>query len=288
MNKLPSLSANEPLTRKNTLGALQHFHYSLTGTPKGKKLVFLHGLMGSANNWRKIAQAFEDQFEVLCFDQRGHGRSFKPESGYTPHDFAGDLYDILGELGWQKIYLVGHSMGGRNAVDFAAHHSDFVEKLVVEDIGPDRNPEGVTRIKNYLQYIPTPFVGRNEAREFLNGPFVEKFGANKGARILSQYFYMNLEQKPNGQMDWRFSKSAIFEAMEKARERERWEDFHRLNCPTLIVRGENSLELKKEVFTKLLEENPQFHGIEIAEAGHWVHFDQPKAFIEALKAFFDN
>src|SRR5512135_2152018 len=98
---------------------LDNFSYQVLGNEKGAKVVFLHGLMGSGVNWRKIAQSLEADYQVLIFDQRGHGRSFQPSSGYAPEDYANDLALILEELRWEKILLVGHSMGGRNALHFA-------------------------------------------------------------------------------------------------------------------------------------------------------------------------
>src|SRR4051812_15656878 len=116
--------------------ALSQFHHQIAGNPAGHKLVFLHGLMGSASNWRKITPAFENDYQILIYDQRGHGRSFKPISGYTPADFAGDLKNIIDELGWEKIHLVGHSMGGRNALEFAQLFPRRIDHLVIEDITP--------------------------------------------------------------------------------------------------------------------------------------------------------
>jgi len=82
---------------------LDNFNFQLVGKELGPKLVFLHGLMGSGANWRKIVKEFSDQFQVLTFDQRGHGRSFQPENAYSPKDYSEDLLKILKELGWDKI-----------------------------------------------------------------------------------------------------------------------------------------------------------------------------------------
>lgn len=119
------------------MGYLENFNYSITGQGnEAPKLVFLHGVMGFGLNWRTITKVFDPYFRCLVYDQRGHGRSFHPESGYAPEDYANDLEQILEELSWNKISLVGHSMGGRNALEFAHRFSARVEKLVIEDIGP--------------------------------------------------------------------------------------------------------------------------------------------------------
>ena len=93
----------------------------------GRKWVFLHGLMGYASNWRKVLSGLGTD-SYLAIDQRGHGRSFQPEQGYSAVDYAQDLRKITEELGWNRFVLVGHSMGGRNALAFAHLHPESVEK----------------------------------------------------------------------------------------------------------------------------------------------------------------
>ena len=111
---------------------LSQFHYSVVGNPENpKKIVFVHGLMAFAANWRKIASRLENDFCCLIYDQRGHGRSFKPETGYSTKDFAMDLNKITSELGWSEFHLVGHSMGGRNAMVFAHLFPEKVKTFVL-------------------------------------------------------------------------------------------------------------------------------------------------------------
>lgn len=267
------------------MSVLDSFHYQLSGPETAPKLVFLHGLMGSAANWRKITQAFEQERQILTYDQRGHGRSFKPLSGYAPEDYAEDLLQILAELGWEKIQLVGHSMGGRNALSFANKYPEKVSHLVIEDIGPEASREAVERIKKLIALVPTPFANKQKAKEFLLHDFVQKISYNAHAKTLAQYFYTNIEEKPDGTADWRFYKPGILESMHLGRQEDRWDLVKNLKMPTLWLRGANTEELPKEIYGRILLENPLIKGIEIPQAGHWVHFDQPEAFVKALKEF---
>src|SRR4051812_14696740 len=116
------------------LMTLQNFHHQITGKKGGPWLVFLHGLLGSTRNWMNIVPAFEENWQVLNIDQRGHGKSIKRDSGYAPQDFAQDLKEILSELKISEAVLVGHSMGGRNALTFTSLFPQMVKKLVLEDI----------------------------------------------------------------------------------------------------------------------------------------------------------
>lgn len=265
---------------------LDNFFHQITGNPAGHKLVFLHGLMGSASNWRSIAKAFEDHYHILTFDQRGHGRSFHPPAGYHPRDFAQDLLKILDELGWSKTILVGHSMGGRNALEFAVHFAHRVNVLVVEDIGPEAHFGAITRIEKLLDLVPTPFASREEARTFFESEYPELISFYPGARVVAKFFLTNIEQKPDGGWSWRFDKSAILSALREGRNEDRWDAWRNLKMPVLLVRGERSADLTPEIFARMQKELPSAKAVEIAGAGHWVHFDQPEAFIRTLQEFF--
>lgn len=265
---------------------LENFHYQISGKPKAKKIVFLHGLMGYAQNWRKIVQSFEDDYEILVYDQRGHGRSHKPLTGYSPNDYADDLYLILEELHWQKCFLVGHSMGGRNALNFAHRFPEKIEKLVIEDIGPENDDAGLKRYTKLLEMIPTPFVSKLRAKEFFLNDFIQLSRDRDKPLMLGQYLYSNIIENPDGTADWRFSKNSILASLNEGRMKDQWQEFEALKMPTLVVRGANSRDLKHEVYAEMLRRNPSVKGVEIANAGHWVHYDQPQAFVDVLREFF--
>ncbi len=265
---------------------LDNFYHQITGNPAGHKLVFLHGLMGSGSNWRSIAKAFEDRFHVLTFDQRGHGRSFRPRTGYHPRDFAQDLAHILDELGWEQTVLVGHSMGGRNALEFALHFAHRVKALVVEDIGPEASSAAIGRIEKLLSLVPVPFPSREVARRFFESEYPELISFYPGARVVAKFFLTNIEQKPEGGWSWRFDQEAILETLREGRKEDHWDAWRNLKMPVLLVRGERSNDLTPETFTRMQTALPGVHAVEVAGAGHWVHFDQPEAFIRSLKEFF--
>lgn len=249
--------------------------------------MFLHGLMGSAANWRRIIRDFEADFHILAYDQRGHGRSFQPVSGYAPQDYANDLLTILNELGWETIHLVGHSMGGRNALEFAHAHPRRVARLVIEDIGPNQDFEAVRGIERLLGLVPTPFPSRQVAKDFFDSEYPRLIADHPQPVVLSRYFYSNIVETADGRADWRFSKQGVLASVREGRKDDRWAMFRELSRPTLVIRGEFSDELPRPVFERMLSENPgHVRGIEIKNSGHWVHFDAPEEFIKALQDFF--
>lgn len=242
-------------------------------------MVFLHGLMGYGQNWRSVIRNFEDQFCILSFDQRGHGSSFQPEEGYQPENYAEDLNKILEELGWDKISLIGHSMGGRNAMQFTHTYPSKVEQLCIVDIGPDLNAAAIQKIEKIFDVAPGPFESKEEAKGLLFSSF---------SQVLANYLLANIEKKENGQFNWRFSKRGILESLYQGREKERWEEWKSINCPTLLIRGEKSEDLSPEIYQKMLDTNPNAEGIVIEGAGHWVHYERRKAFCTVLQAFLEK
>lgn len=272
------------------MSVLESFYYQIYGPENASveipKLVFLHGVMGYAANWRRIAKAFESRFQVLTFDQRGHGRSFHPESGYAPEDYAQDLEAILEELGWEKVHLVGHSMGGRVALTFAANRPSRVTRLVIEDIGPEMQPAASSLVIRMLDTVPVPFPSKREAKAWFDTEFMRIFAAEPNREALAAYLYANLTENENKEAVWRFSEKGVRESITQGRATDRWAEVQRLSMPTLLVRGERSKDLPREVFERVVAANPHIEGVEIKGAGHWVHSDQPEAFISVIERFF--
>lgn len=264
---------------------LADFNCKIYGPSEGRKWVFVHGLMGYGQNWRRIVSGLEATEQCLVFDQRGHGRSIKPEHGYAPQDYANDIRHIVDELGWDKFVLVGHSMGGRNVLKFANLYPERLLDLVIEDIGPEAQPEAHKYYEDLLNVVPTPFATREEARQFFMNDFIHKAKTRENVEVMAQYFYANIEEKPEGGVDWRFSKNGIIESVLIGRGKDSWSDVKNLKVRTLLVRGANSPELGRETYREMLASNPLLEGVEIPGAGHWVHSDQAQAFIAALKSF---
>lgn len=267
---------------------ISEFNYQILGPDGGHKWVFLHGLMGFGLNWRRIASDLtkSGQNQALIFDQRGHGRSMKPLTGYAPDDFADDLHLITDELGWNRFFLVGHSMGGRNAVAFAHKFPQKVEKLVIEDIGPEGDADAPAYYQWLLNLVPTPFSSKLQAKEFFMNEFPKLiFGKTENPDTLGSFLYTNLEDKPDGTVDWRFHKEAIILSVLQGRAKDFWQEFRALPMETLIIRGEASSHLSRAVFERMKVSNPRISGVEISNAGHWVHSEQPEQFLAAIRLF---
>jgi esterase len=263
---------------------IDNFNYSVLGTNSSKRIVFIHGLMAFAANWRKIANHLESEYQCLIYDQRGHGRSFKPESGYTPEIFAEDLNKITDELGWTEFHLVGHSMGGRNAIVFSNLYPEKVKTLTIEDMGPDADPTNYLYYQKMLESVPTPFDSKDAVKQFFATQFPNVFKAREPA-VLGLFLQSNIEEKPDGKFDWRFSKQAIIECVKEGHQKDRWAEVKAFQMPVLLIRGENSDVLKKETYEKMLAVNSNITGIEVSGTGHWIHYEKYQEFVDDLKNF---
>ncbi|MGZ3692535.1 MAG: alpha/beta fold hydrolase, partial [Pseudobdellovibrio sp.] len=171
---------------------IDNFHYSILGENKNSRIVFVHGLMAFAANWRKIANKLEDRYQCLIYDQRGHGRSFKPAGPYTPEVFAEDLNKITYELGWDSFHLVGHSMGARVALVFAHLFPQKVKTLCLEDIGVEVNPENYKYYENMLNVVPTPFRSKDAMKSFFVKDFPNLFTPNEKPQVLMTFLQANI------------------------------------------------------------------------------------------------
>ncbi|MCB0378584.1 MAG: alpha/beta hydrolase [Bdellovibrionales bacterium] len=262
---------------------IERFNYQVIGDQAPEKLVFLHGIMGQGKNWRSIAKHFSRKFQCLIYDQRGHGHSVHPETDYGLKDYAEDLKAILEGLAWgDPIHLVGHSMGGRVAVQFASLHPELLKSLVIVDIGPTSDWASMQGILDKLNFVPTPFADRAQAREFMETQFLSKFPNP----MVMEFFYSNLEQKEDGGWDWIFEPAAIRQSLEASRVLDFWAEFHGLSMPTLLLRGEKSPDFKQEDFEKVVANNPHIRGEVVPGAGHWVHAEQPRKTISLMENFF--
>jgi esterase len=255
------------------------FHPS---NPSGKApVVFLHGLMGFAANWGKVWPAFQEERTVLVPDQRGHARSKKPETGYSPTNYAQDLQNLFGQLKLGPAHIVGHSMGGRVALRFVSLFPELSLSLCMEDSGGEARPDRIQWIEGLLGKIPTPFLSRESAKQF----FEENF---RDDPMTGSFLHANLETKEVGRLDWRFHKPGMVETIRTGRAVDGMEEFRRLTLPTLLIRGGRSTEFSADEAERMASVSSNIELVTIEGAGHYVHAEKPGPFNEALQAFLNR
>lgn len=237
--------------------------------------------MGYASNWGKIWPQFATDREVLVLDQRGHGRSEKPATGYAPEDYARDVLGLLDKLHWEKAHLLGHSMGGRVAMQFAHDHPERTATLLLEDSGAEARPDRLQWVRGLLARVPTPFADREDARRF----FAEEFARDP---LLGGFLHANIEKREDGAFDWRFLPAAMIETIAEGRAKDALPMFRAIRAPTLIVRGERSEEFPRAEAERMRDSRPGVELVEIAGAGHFVHPTHPEEFASAVRDFLSR
>src|SRR5262249_17135452 len=167
----------------------------------GHPLIILHGLFGSLENWRTLSKAFSQSYHVFALDQRNHGHS--PHSNvFDYHVMAEDLREFLQQQGLSSIHLLGHSMGGKPAIQFSLMYSETVDKLIVVDIAPKAYLPGHDDIFAALFSLDARnFRSRQEADTALAKHLPEL--------ALRQFLLKNLERTAAGGFRWRIDLEAI-------------------------------------------------------------------------------
>jgi pimeloyl-ACP methyl ester carboxylesterase len=178
------------------------------------KLLLLHGMGGTGALWRPIAAGLEDRYEVLAPDQRGHGKSLISSVGatYTPQDYGQDIVETLDELDFHPTWIVGHSMGVRSACATAHLKPDWVQGLILVDLGFSGPAGGGLGdgLALFLKMLPHEFESRAQARLFMQ--------ANCPDQAIAQYLMAVSVQTPEGAISFPFDHAALIKTIESVRD----------------------------------------------------------------------
>lgn len=242
---------------------------------QGDPIIILHGLFGMLDNWKTLGRKLSENHTVLLVDQRNHGRS--PHlPGHNYQLMAEDLQHFMESRWIYKAHIIGHSMGGKTAMQFALDYPDLVDKLVVVDIGPKAYKGGHEAIFDALLALePDKVDSRQEAEAFLAQRIDDK-----GIR---QFLMKNLSRNKAGGFQWKMNLLAIHEYY--SRILEALPDDRTFNGETLFVRGGRSNYLQAEELDSLRKIFPQAQMETVEEAGHWIHAEAPEQLLKILTKF---
>ena len=252
---------------------LLHYQFHQLEQPTTQPvLVFIHGLFGDMNNLGIIARAFSERYPVLRVDLRNHGQSFHSvEMNYQL--MAQDVLRLLDHLQLDRVILIGHSMGGKTAMQVAALRPASVEKLIVIDIAP-------------LNY------GNHGHDPVFQGLFAVKNAAvqtrQQAKPILAQYISEEAVQQfmlksfdPNSAEYFRFNLTALYQNYLSLMD---WQPCY-FGKPTLFIRGGLSDYILPTHSETILTQFPQATSFTINGSGHWVHAEKPEAVVRAIERF---
>ena len=242
---------------------------------EGKALVILHGLFGMLDNWQGLAKQFGPLFETHIVDQRNHGKSFHAET-HNYELMCIDLMNYLDARDLDKVFLLGHSMGGKTAMMFAAKFPERVEKLVVVDIAPKYYAPHHQEILAGLNAVEKAKVqSRKEADKLLSQYFSES-----GIR---QFLLKNLCWRTKEDLAFKFNLDVLSKEIQNVGEA--IFDNAVFTEPTLFIDGETSNYILEEDVELIEKHFPDAEIVQISNAGHWVHAENPQDFFDEVSRF---
>jgi pimeloyl-ACP methyl ester carboxylesterase len=248
------------------------------GDPGRPALTFLHGGSAHAHWFDAVAPAFADRFHVVALDQRGHGLSAWPRPpAYATEDFAADLLGVLDALGWSRAVVAGHSMGGHVAMAFAAWHPERVRALVVIDARPSIPEERLRRMQERARRPPRRHASREDA--------VAAFRLLPPDTRADPALLAHLAEAGIAPRDGAWSYRFDPETARVRRPVDAGRLLDRITAPTLIVRGEWSPILPRDLAAEMAARIPRARLVEIPATYHHLVLDDPAAFVRVLDGF---
>ena len=255
----------------------------------GGTILFLHGGGLNAHTWDVVSLMLRERYRCVALDQRGHGDSeWSPGSDYGMQSHLRDIEGFVGQLKLRRPVLVGQSMGGINAINYAGRHSAEMAGLVVVDVGPEIIAAGGARIRDF---IAAPQLDSPD--EFLKRAM--EFNPLRDPRILHRSLFYNLRQLANGKWTWKHDTRRVGETTTEAalaanasRSAELWKAVPKISCPTLVVRGALSDVISDEQAEKFVRALPNGRFAKVEKAGHNVQGDNPAGLLAVLRPFLDG
>lgn len=245
-------------------------NYKKFGDEGKPTVIILHGLLGSLDNWQSIAKQLAENYQVYIIDQRNHGRS--PHSDTMNYELlVQDLVEFCEQHQIHFTSIIGHSMGGKVAMLTALLHSKLIDKLIVVDIAPAFYNGGHEDILFAMAEAPLKSTqNRSDIDAFLQ-PRIRNFRVR-------QFIMKNLTRDEGGHLEWKCNFEALITHYRVLM------DFPTLDKQfpkkTFFLKGENSNYINQDNWGSCDRYFPDNIIIEIKNATHWIHADNPKDFLE--------
>jgi pimeloyl-ACP methyl ester carboxylesterase len=233
--------------------------------------MLLHGLAGYAREWDETASWLSASCRVFATEQRGHGRSERRPADLSRSAFVDDAAAWLRQLDLAPATVVGQSLGGHTAFLLAARHPELVHALVVAEATPEPYLEAQEVVGGWLDSWPVPFASRPDALAFFGGD-----------TLRGRTWSGGLDRRDDGLWP-AFDLDVMVAAIAEGAATDRWDEWRRIRCPALIVRAAGPDG--RETYERMAAVNSSARLVEIEEAGHDVHLDQPAAWRAAIEPF---
>jgi pimeloyl-ACP methyl ester carboxylesterase len=267
-------------------------HYVIGG--QGNPVVLLHGWPQTWYEWRHVMPALAENYTVIVPDLRGLGDSSKPTTGYDGNTTAEDIYQLVSQLGFNKIFLVAHDIGAQTAYSYAAAHPNNVTKLVIMEFAfPGFSPPGFEGIVWWFGFHQTPDIPEaltaGKEREYLSwfyrglaynpeaiteadiDEFVRKYSAPGGMRAGFEYYRaFPIDAEQNKELSG-----------------------NKLQIPVLVLGGDIYPAVGGNLpgnfaLSSIQSLASNVSGVTVPLSGHWIPEEQPEFVVDQLVNFFGN
>lgn len=278
MDLLGRLATARPASRTIQAKGLS-LHLVEWGWRGNPPLVLLHGNSAHARWWDLLALALEGEYHLVALDQRGHGESGWPRPpAYRTEDFVEDLLVLLDTLELGKVTLIGHSMGSHNAMSFAGLFPQRLQALLLVDGRPATPPERIQAMRRRGRRPRYEFPTREAALAAFRLMPTESVAP---PALLHHIACHGVIQLGNGRWAYKFDRACDATRIPM----DAWPLLPKIGCHTLVVRGEWSPILPRDVAEAMVTAIPGSRMAEIKGAHHHVFLDQPQAFEAVVRQF---
>ena len=250
-------------------------------------LLCMHGLSRNSADFEPLVDALGDRYRILVVDQRGRGKSQwddKPER-YQILNYVNDMWQLLDQLGVDRVTLIGTSMGGLMGMVMAAQQPDRVRGLVINDVGPEVAAEGLDRIMSYVGKAPA-IENWDDAVAYtrsINAVCFPDFSDSQWLTMAQRLYREDARGVPVAAYDPKIS-APIKSDEAAAVPTDLWPLFRGLSIPLLAIRGALSDLLSKECFLRMQKEQAAMFVVEVDGVGHAPVLDEPQA-VDAIQRF---
>lgn len=243
----------------------------------GEPLIILHGLFGISDNWITVGRKLSKEFRVIIPDLRNHGRSPHADA-FNYFAMIEDILELYEDIGINTATVIGHSMGGKLAMNFAVQYPDMVDKLVVADISPGkaRARQIHFRILKAMQSIDFDCCS---SRQEVDDLIAEEINS----RPIRLYILKNLVRSDKGRYAWRLNLDAVEKHIDEIMEG--LPSGSLFNKEALFIRGGKSDYITDDDLSEINRIFPKYQLETIRDAGHWLHADNHGEFTEKLLSF---
>ena len=260
-----------------------NLHYLEWGEPGSPPVVMVHGLTGNAHAFDSLAAHFASRYHVISVDVRGRGDSdWAADSDYSNDAYVADLEGLRKALGFERFSLVGTSMGGRISLTYAGAYPERVERTVLNDIGPEVDPRGGSRIASSSRDAITTFETIEEVMAWHCENRVG-FSAMSDAQQRAAAGFA-VKSLADGGYTWKMD-PAVRSDPRRPDPEASWNLARRIPGPVLLVRGGDSDLLSPEIARRMLAEMQDCRMVEVPGVGHAPTLMEPEAFGPVMEFF---